>query len=88
MKQAKIVSRIIKADYDDGSLLMLEIEIDCPLCGPFPIQIVVAGHHLKLVRDLCIEAIDAYPELTGGGEITVTKGPTTIKGRVNDPSTS
>lgn len=55
-------STVVMAEYPDGSrLLILEIGIDCPQCGRFTIKLL--GHHLRLVRDTIIEAIDLYPEL-------------------------
>ena len=43
--------------------LLVEIAIDCPVCGPQVIRL--AGHHLRAVRDLLIEFIDLHPESTG-----------------------
>lgn len=47
----------------EGQLLAVEIDIDCPDCGVAHLRL--AGHHLKAVRDICLEFIDLYPELTG-----------------------
>ncbi len=61
--QVKISSRIFKVDPVAGDpYVMVEIEVECPECGPFTLQL--AGHHLRTIRDVCIEAIDQYPELT------------------------
>ena len=43
--------------------LLVDIEVDCPHCGTFHLQL--PGHHLRVLRNALIGAIDAYPELTG-----------------------
>lgn len=43
-------------------LLVAEIGIDCDVCGQHTVR--YAGHHLRAIRDLLIEAIDLHPELT------------------------
>lgn len=44
-------------------LLVVGIDIDCPMCGQLQIQL--SGHHLRGVRDLLIEFIDLHADLTG-----------------------
>lgn len=84
MSEARSSAKIFVIGEGTQQLLLIDVTIDCPLCGAQRFQ--VAGHHLKLVRDICTEAIDAHPELTQGRYRTL--GTTTIKGRANDPSTS
>lgn len=53
-----------KVTLPDGrEFVVIEIEIDCPACGHYALQ--VAGHHLRAVRDIVIEMIDLHPDLTG-----------------------
>ena len=83
--ESRSLGRIFMVESDTGEkALLVEILIDCPICGEDRIRI--AGHHLKMVRDLCIDAIDQYPELTGKDPQRVSH--TEWKGRGNDPSTS
>lgn len=44
-----------------AKLLILEFEIDCPVCGRQRLQIL--GHHLRALRDTIRTAFDEYPEL-------------------------
>ncbi len=84
--ESRTQSRLYVVHPPDGSrsFLLLELLLDCPLCGQQRIQL--AGHHLKMVRDIAIKAIDAFPELTAS---TVRVGMTEqVAGRVNDPETS
>lgn len=41
--------------------LVVRIAIACESCGT--IQYVIPGHHLKLVRDMLTDAIDAHTDL-------------------------
>lgn len=86
MAVAKSTARTYVVTPLDGSapFLFVEFLIDCPECGVDRIRI--AGHHLKMVRDVCLEAIDEHPELVGKDPQLVRE--TTIVGRSNDPSTS
>lgn len=53
-----------KVTLVDGSeLLLVRIDLDCPACGTAAWD--VTGHHLRAIRDLLIEFIDLYPDLTG-----------------------
>ena len=84
--ESRTQSRLYVIHPPDGGrpFLLLELLLDCPLCGQQRIQL--AGHHLKMVRDIAIEAIDAFPELTAA---TVRVGVTEqVAGRANDPETS
>jgi len=61
--QVQIASRIIRVEPIEGDpFLVVEIDIGCPICGV--VELRLAGHHLRTVRDVIIEAIDQYPELT------------------------
>lgn len=54
----------IKVTLPTGDeFLLVEIAVDCPSCGQYTIRL--AGHHLRMVRDLLIEMIDLHPHLTG-----------------------
>jgi len=48
---------------DDSKALVVDIAVECPLCGTIRLQL--PGHHLRVIRNALIGAIDAYPELTG-----------------------
>jgi hypothetical protein len=62
--EARVTGRIFKIEPQQGPAYMtVEIKIDCPFCGIDMLQL--AGHHLKAIRDIVIEAIDLHPELTG-----------------------
>lgn len=53
-----------KVTLESGEeFLVTEIVIDCDVCGPQ--RFVLAGHHLRAIRDGLIELIDLYPTLTG-----------------------
>ena len=82
--ESHVRSQIIMAEPVVGSpFVFAQFEIDCPFCGQQVIQI--AGHHMRLIRDVLIEAIDKYPALTqvAGVEVLNTL---TIKGPGGDPS--
>ena len=83
--KSRSLARIYVVDDGEGKFLMVEFLIDCPACGQQRIQI--DGHHLKMVRDTCIDAIDQHPELCGVGEPKVVDS-TEFKSQRNDPSTS
>lgn len=66
-------------------ILVVQIEIDCEGCGR-TLRYVVPGHHLKMVRDMLTDAIEAHADLpTGtikaGGRTTVV-----IPGGPKDPT--
>lgn len=64
MSQSRTTSTVAEVTLPDGrQFLLVEITIDCPACGKYKLQI--AGHHLRLVRDILIETIDLHPDLTG-----------------------
>lgn len=83
-EQSHSSGRIFVFGEREPESLLVEIMIDCPECGPQRYRI--AGHHLRMVRDLCIDAIDQYPELTGNEPRRISH--MVIKGQTNDPSTS
>lgn len=90
MSSAKVVCQStmleLPPEAGGGQLLVVDITIDCPVCGTYLLQ--VAGHHLKAIRDFLVETIDQYPELTGkdGDYAAVEK--LQIRGPGNDPSRS
>lgn len=75
---------VIVTPHNGPPTLIVEFDIHCPLCGEQSIQ--VAGHHLRMIRDVLIETIDEHPELTRG-EYRQWKQER-VAGRANDPSTS
>jgi hypothetical protein len=85
MAEAHSTARIFLVDQADRApFLFVEVIIDCPSYGLQRIQ--VAGHHLRMLRDICIDAIDQHPELTGSEPKKVDL--LAFKGRQNDPRTS
>jgi hypothetical protein len=83
MPQAKITGQIIKVDGPAGEeVVLVQMDIDCPVCGTY--AIIVQGHHLGSLRDLILEAMDMYPELTRSGPRTPRED-FTFSGRPNDP---
>jgi hypothetical protein len=85
MTESRVHSQIIMAEPVDGPPFLLAVfVIDCPFCGQVLIEI--AGHHMRVIRDQLIKAIDLYPGLTQVGGTVVLEQ--TIKGPGNDPSTS
>lgn len=49
---------------DGKEELTISILLHCPLCDPTKaIRVTIPGHHARMLRDACIEAIDKYPEL-------------------------
>lgn len=85
MAESRSTARIFYWEACEGApaQLVVEFDIHCPACGEQRIRI--AGHHLKMIRDICIQAIDQHPELTVEPRITERQA---IKARSNDPSTS
>ncbi len=84
--QAHTTSRIYVVQPVEGpSFLLVEVSIDCPVCGQQTLQL--AGHHLRLVRDVILEAMDRHPELTCSGESQIVER-WELKGVGNDPTTS
>lgn len=43
--------------------LTVEITIACDLCGSH--RLILAGHHLKAIRNLLVEFVDLHPTLCG-----------------------
>jgi hypothetical protein len=61
-------STVTRVKLTDGQeFLLVQIEIECPVCGAQ--QIEFHGHHLRMIRDMVIEAIDLHPDLTGEEEV-------------------
>jgi hypothetical protein len=82
--QAKITGQIIKVDGPAGEeAVIVQLEVDCPLCGTFTIQI--RDHHLANLRDLIIEAMDLYPELTKAPKVSQRED-FKFAGRPHDPT--
>jgi hypothetical protein len=86
MPPAKIAARIFKIEPPrDPPYLLVEIDIDCPVCGLF--TLALAGHHLRTIRDIVIEAIDLHPELASGAAMVVDQY--VVKGKAPaDPSSN
>lgn len=83
--ESRVRSQIIMVDPVEGApFLLAEFTIDCPFCGAQRIQI--AGHHMRLIRDVLIQAIDDYPALTQVGAQIIEQY--TITGPGNDPGSS
>lgn len=54
----------VLVEFPDGTrALVVDITVECPLCGQIRLQL--PGHHLRVIRNALIGAIDAYPELCG-----------------------
>jgi len=70
---------------DGERFLLVEITIDCPVCGRHTIH--VAGHHLRAIRDLMIEFMDLHPDLTGKDGDIQTIERLQIQGRGPDDPT-
>lgn len=84
--ESHATSRVILVQTPgEPDVLVVEFVIDCPLCGPQ--RITIAGHHLRMIRDVAVDTVDAYPELTRGTPRQVGETQT-FKARGNDPSTS
>lgn len=65
MSKHKVTSTGFITDPDTPqATLIVEITVDCPICGPGLIRI--PGHHLRAVRDIAIMYCDSHPALTGG----------------------
>lgn len=85
MAHGTVTTKAFAIDFvDGGRALYAEIVIDCPECGRQVIR--VAGHHLKAIRDFCLDTIDAYPELTGKEPVRATHEQFTLAGGGGDPS--
>ncbi len=84
MVESRVHSQIIMAEPTDGPPFLLAVfVIDCPFCGRQLIEI--AGHHMRVIRDVLVQAIDQYPALTQVAGTTVLNQ-TTIKGPGGNPS--
>lgn len=84
--ESHATSRVILVQTPgEPDVLVVEFIIDCPICGPQ--RITVAGHHLRLIRDVAVDTVDAYPELTRA-KVTQVGEMQQFKARGNDPSTS
>ena len=62
----------VDATIDGQRTVLVQIEIDCAECGT--VQLLIPGHHLRTVRDICIDQLDHFPEFATG---TLTKTDTT-----------
>lgn len=68
-------------------VMLVEIDIDCPMCGEQHLQI--AGHHLRALRNLIIEFIDLHPDMTGEEAGITNIGRTTFEGTASpDPESN
>ena len=64
--QASLIGRsilIVSTEDPAEQMLVLEVALDCPECGQHAFRI--AGHHLRTLRRLLNEIIEANPALTG-----------------------
>lgn len=65
--QSRLTGKAILVSHpahpDIAPVMLVEVDIDCPICGEQHIQI--AGHHMRALRDLLVEFIDAHPNLRG-----------------------
>lgn len=66
-------------------VLIVQIEIECERCVQ-PLRYVIPGHHLKLVRDMLTDAIDAHTDLPQETVRAGGRASTTIPGVPKDPS--
>lgn len=62
MESKVTVTGIVANPDTKDAELVVEIAINCDVCGPGMIRI--PGHHLRVVRDMAMEYCDRYPELT------------------------
>jgi hypothetical protein len=78
---AHVLGRAILVEtLDEPPVLLIVLDIDCPVCGGFqayrqkdgPLQVQVAGHHLRALRDLLVDFIEEHPDLVGRDEDTRT----------------
>jgi len=55
---------VVEPPKDQGDrFLIVSVRIECDGCGSHQFQL--AGHHLRALRDLCVDFIKEFPELTG-----------------------
>lgn len=47
---------------DGREYLLVTIKIQCPICGEIEMQL--PGHHVRAIRNLLVEYVDLYPQLT------------------------
>jgi hypothetical protein len=60
--RAFVSGKAIKVTFPTGeSHLLVEVAIDCPDCGRQTLRL--AGHHLRILKNLLAEWIETYPEL-------------------------
>lgn len=55
--QAQVMTLPDKREY-----LLVTIKIQCPICGEIEMQL--PGHHIRAIRNLLVEYVDLYPQLT------------------------
>jgi len=85
MPHSRVTTRSFAVEEPSGArYLVAEIRIDCPSCGQHVIHI--AGHHLRSIRDFCIQTIDEYPGLTGSEPKVESREAFTIQGGGGDPA--
>jgi hypothetical protein len=84
--RAHTTSLIVAAELPNGQTeLTVVIQTDCPHCGDC--RWILPGHHLKTLRDVLIEAIDLYPELSGLEPVKAKTERIVIQGG-GDPTTN
>jgi len=84
--QARVDCRSVMIEYPGagGRLVVVDIAIDCPVCGQYVVHF--HGHHLRTIRDFLIATIDQYPELTRSEYQLVDH--VSVTGPGNNPSRS
>lgn len=83
--QSHSTGRIYVVEANQEKLLILEFDLDCPVCGTATIQVL--GHHLRALRETIRLAFDKYPELLGEEVDTTIAARFNFAGRAGgDPS--
>jgi len=83
--QSRTIVRGIKIELPSGAAtLVIDLEIDCPICGQHSVRI--AGHHARAIRQGLMDLIDLYPELTGKSATLLEQARYTLGEPPTDPS--
>jgi hypothetical protein len=48
---------------DGRKKLLQKIRVTCDRCEP--VTVILAGHHIRALRQMCDDLITAFPDLTG-----------------------
>lgn len=85
--QSHATGRIFVVDTVPQKTLILQLQVDCPVCGKQTIEI--QGHHLRALRETVRIAFDTFPELLGEDTgLWVIDQTTFTGGPPRDPSTN